>query len=784
MSCRFNPAWLTDPEFSGWIREIVGNNKLYGCKLCHKNDLRLSDGGVEQLRRHRDGGKHSKIEEAIKARPNGNFFVKTVEEKPAPMTSGVVDLTDAPPPLKKLKMTSTKNEATRAEIFWSLDCILHNASARSNDDKGQLFKAMFPDSAIAQSYSLARSKFGYVIYGIADYFKDKLTSAINDSPYFSVSFDESLNTVVQKCQMDIVIKYWDVKKSTAASRYFTSKFMGHSTAEHLKTTFLSVLDELDYGKMVQISMDGPSVNHSFYKKIVAHREMTENPPLFDTGSCNLHVMHNGFKVGAKKTGWNLKEAMSSSYNLLNDSPARREDYTSHTGSTDFPKLPCTTRWTEDVPVATRLITIWPSMLQLVEFYESLCKSKRPKCKSYEQLVIASKDKLKVCQLHFFVFFAGKLKPFLTFYQSDEPLAPFMFKDLVRVAHDLMALVFKDDTTKSIKTLNSFKSVDLNGDALMLKPKQFNIGTGASNELKRLLENEQISPNEAKKFKNECKCFVLECLTNLQNRVPHNTMVLKAISFVDPALICESPSIAKKHLKDICLHSSSVNIITTQQSDAIQDQFSTFAQEPARLRLFSKQEHRLDKFYFETLHVENKYPDLANFLKLVFSLSHGQAPIERGFSHNKGVLETNMQEKTIVSKRIIKDCLTTQHLAAHQVVITLGLMKFVNLSKKAHIMDQEKKKEAKVAKEKSQLQLLNADILKVSADRSMLVEESTTFRSEARELTKKGSYSKNFIFIRMAVDLDKKADANEKKIKILDETLKVMIEKKKSILSGK
>ena len=147
-------------------------------------------------------------------------------------------------------------------------------------------------------------------------------------------------------------------------------------------------------------MDGPSVNHSFYKKIVAHREMTENTPLLDTGSCNLHVMHNGFKVGAKATGWKLKETMSSSYNLLHDSPARCADYTSQTGSTVYPKRPCSTRWTEDVPVATRLVEVWPSMLQLVEFFQSLCKSKRPTCKSYEQLLIASKDKLKECELHF------------------------------------------------------------------------------------------------------------------------------------------------------------------------------------------------------------------------------------------------------------------------------------------------------------------------------------------------------------------------------------------------
>ena len=45
----------------------------------------------------------------------------------------------------------------------------------------------------------------------------------------------------------------------------------------------------------------------------------------------------------------------------------------------------------------------------------------------------------------------------------------MFKDLVKVAQDLMALVFKEDRTNS-------------NDDILLKPKQFELGTGAPNEL--------------------------------------------------------------------------------------------------------------------------------------------------------------------------------------------------------------------------------------------------------------------------------------------------------------
>ena len=42
------------------------------------------------------------------------------------------------------------------------------------------------------------------------------------------------------------------------------------------------------------------------------------------------------------------------------------------------------------------------------------------------------------------------------------------------------------------------------------------------------------------------------------------------------------------------------------------------------------------------------------VKIILTLSHGQADVEHGFSHNPHLLEENIKEDSIVSKRIIKD----------------------------------------------------------------------------------------------------------------------------------
>ena len=71
-------------------------------------------------------------------------------------------------------------------------------------------------------------------------------------------------------------------------------------------------------------------------------------------------------------------------------------------------------WVEDVPVAKRLIDIWP---KIVEFWEKLPKSKRPNNKSYEVVLKARNYPLTVVKLKFFTFIAEKLKGFLTIYQK-------------------------------------------------------------------------------------------------------------------------------------------------------------------------------------------------------------------------------------------------------------------------------------------------------------------------------------------------------------------------------
>ena len=146
--------------------------------------------------------------------------------------------------------------------------------------------------------------------------KDILKAEVLESPYLVVLFDESLNKVTQSSEMDIMVRYWDVRAKRMEVRYWYSMFLGHTTHLDLLNRFFEGLEGLDATKLLQVSMDGPNTNLLFLKKLKKERIDNKLNGIIDIGSCSLHMVHGAYKTGAEKTDWNLHKVMKGSYFLL------------------------------------------------------------------------------------------------------------------------------------------------------------------------------------------------------------------------------------------------------------------------------------------------------------------------------------------------------------------------------------------------------------------------------------------------------------------------------------
>ena len=258
---------------------------------------------------------------------------------------------------------------------------------------------MFPDRTIAEKFCSHKDKCAYFINcGIAPHFRSVLTNNIKDSLFYAISFDESLNTVIQMGQMDLV-NFWDNVFNKVCKCYLDSTFIRHAQHQHLFEHFVAALDSLDLKKLLQVSVDGPNVSWAFFSELRNYETENDMSKLLSTGSCNLHAIHGAFKTGEQSTYWKLKKFW--------------EHYIKF----------CTTRqlgemimliWPEvvnsrfhfaarrgsDGQLAVQAIEIWDDICHLCRFWQSLPKSKWPPTQSYLTLLSATKGPLILAKLHF------------------------------------------------------------------------------------------------------------------------------------------------------------------------------------------------------------------------------------------------------------------------------------------------------------------------------------------------------------------------------------------------
>lgn len=326
------------------------------------------------------------------------------------------------------------------------------------DGMGNLFSAMFPDSQIAANMSVGRDKAGYVIkYGLAPHFHEELRSETNGP--FAVAFDESLNKVCQRGQMDVVVRYWDQKANKACSRYWGSGFLGKGASSNLLQTFLDTTTELKLRKVIQLSMDGPNVNWAFNNLLKEHLcdSDPECPTFVPTGSCGLHIVHGALQAGHNATDWNVNSILSSLWLFFKDSPSKRALFSEVTGGSVFPLRFCAHRWVENVPVTDRALTLWPQVLTFLDAAHD--QYRKTQAHSYTVLESAARNPLTVPIFHFFRSVAVQLQPFLEKFQSDAPLVPFLSEELEKMLRVLLnrflkrAVVVQADTALKLSKLD-------------------------------------------------------------------------------------------------------------------------------------------------------------------------------------------------------------------------------------------------------------------------------------------------------------------------------------------
>ena len=284
--------------------------------------------------------KHNKRMEDLRGMKRDCFASKQSDNEPpaSSVSCSETILQSSNQSFAQSELKTISDEVWQSQTLWALNVVHTHQTLNSAGNKGDLFRAMFPDSMIAKEFNkLSRGKLSYMInHGLAPYFKNQIMLKLSPKaprlpPKFMSSFDESLNTVSCSKQMDVHVSYYDENLKRVERVYLNSQFMGHGTAHDIMNEFKKPHKDLDIvNNLIQLSMDGPNVNWAFLDTLEEYRK-TEDPnapTLINIGSFGLHVLHGAYKTSLNETDWELDKTLKAAHDIFKKSPARQADYLS------------------------------------------------------------------------------------------------------------------------------------------------------------------------------------------------------------------------------------------------------------------------------------------------------------------------------------------------------------------------------------------------------------------------------------------------------------------------
>ena len=169
-------------------------------------------------------------------------------------------------------------------------------------------------------------------------------------------------------------------------------------------------------------------------------------------------------------------------------------------------------------------------------------------------------------------------------------------------------------------------------------------------------------------------------------------VLRNSVIFDPLIMSqENVGVLQSKLKKLLTHLTNIKLFQPQFCDKVTQEFLEFVGHEMKLhshvfQSFKRDNTSLDVLFFSYTDIV-KYKELSTLVKVILTLTHGQAAVERGFSIKNSLSKVNITEQSLLCKKIVRDHL----ISNHTVPITNQLMRSVALAHQKYNERSENKK---------------------------------------------------------------------------------------------
>lgn len=686
---KYQSKWSSIPDANGheiglWCVESPRDAFEARCKLC-ETFINVANNGVAALKQHSKAGKHvTKAELAFTRKEDVNhdktmkvpvqsgirdFFPKSAQRQQRDTPAVVpTDLSVPPPPLlsattsKSTDVLSVQDLGVQAEILWILKAASSNYSFSSVDGTADILKKMFPDSLIAQRFSVSHQKMSYLVaYGLGPYFRQlTIDDILSSKAYFTVHFDETVTNQGKK-QLDVLLRYYSESSKTVQVHFITALMFGHAYAETVTKELLDSLRSfnLPFCMMLSISCDGPNVNKSISSKLEAEVK-SAGSKLVSTGFCVLHVIHNSFKYGCNEFGQRAVNFTVDLFQWFHNYPAREEDYAHIQEELNLEELKflrhVESRWLSLVPAVQRILNQFDAIVKY--FKDFLPKTdtnstKSDRFKRLYKIINENQEELKA-EMYFLESVKEIFDTYLVALQKEEPLIHILYPTLAELLKALMSRFLKPDVYQG-KTGTQLVDINVDATASQLKDRDLHIGEKTRKKINKFSERRKAE------FLAGTRSFYKATTRYLQSKLPLKNPLLKSLVILHPDVRKSTTAISK--LKIACRE---LPCCSDLEIDKAVDEWMLYQEiEIPNAWIVSEQTDLplpVDQYWSNVLEVKNvsgspKFPVLSKVVKCALALPHGNSDTERSLSQNKKVLtkeRASMNTQTLIGLRLTTD----------------------------------------------------------------------------------------------------------------------------------
>ncbi|XP_015907180.1 uncharacterized protein [Parasteatoda tepidariorum] len=524
---------------------------------------------------------------------------------------------------KNCQQLGEKDKVTAAETFFTLAVAKCNVPFMFSDTATEIFPKMFSDSKIASEFSVSRTKLSYIVSdGIGPFLKSDLIHEINKyGAYYSIQIDETPIQEKRTQQLDVLIRFYSEMKQKVLTKHLQSFHLGHATSDILLDCVKRAISELSSQKLISFYSDGLNVMKALKKKMSL---INEN--LIDISECSLHKVHNGFSEGLNAFGGDIECLVIDIYHFFKNSASSNSDFRDVQIKLNLPENVFV--W----HVSSRWLTVEASVGRFIEQYDALkfffiTSPTGRQSARHQRILCALRDKSTYAKALFLQNVCPLFSKYLAIFQSQEPLIPILYDEMVAMLKALMGRFLVSEAFAD-KTGIQLKELDVNSGKLWKKPE---VGCDTQKELKKLDET----------VRKECylgaRAFYITSAKYLLKVLPLGNKFLERLKCIHPEFIKEESSLGC--IKAIARELP--NIISHSSVTSLADEWIVLQSEAVPVVCESSSEGFNIQHYWNSVfslqrNNSSKFPYVQVLVKALLALPHGNADCERGFSINNAL----------------------------------------------------------------------------------------------------------------------------------------------------